>query len=285
MLAFQLKSVECGSGATPVPVRVAVAGELVALLTNETDPDAAPLEPGVNVSVTCLLPPAAIAAGSVSPVTLKPDPAGFAAETVTEPVPVFDRVTVCVALVPTTTFPKETVAGAALSRKVGAAVAVPDNVTTGGVFGALLVTVSDPLKVPVAVGANLMLRLALWPAGIEIGNVAPTRLNDAPATVAFVTDMAVPPVFETCTVNVDVVFTTMLPKLSAVGDNVICAGAAVTVTVAEADFVLSATLVAFTVKEPADAGAVYRPEAETVPPVAVHATAVFVEPVTVAVNC
>ena len=62
-------------------------------------------------------------------------------------------------------------------------------------------------------------------------------------------------------------------------------GAAVTVTVAEADFVLSATLVAFTVKEPADAGAVYRPEAETVPPVAVHVTAVFVEPVTVAVNC
>ena len=62
-------------------------------------------------------------------------------------------------------------------------------------------------------------------------------------------------------------------------------GAAVTVTVAEAFFVVSAALVAVTVNVPADAGAVYKPPAVMVPPVAVHATAVFVLPVTVAVNC
>jgi hypothetical protein len=33
------------------------------------------------------------------------------------------------------------------------------------------------------------------------------------------------------------------------------------------------------------AGAVYNPEEEIVPPVAVHVTAVLLEPVTVAVNC
>jgi len=62
-------------------------------------------------------------------------------------------------------------------------------------------------------------------------------------------------------------------------------GGALTVTVAEADFVLSATLVARTLKVPAVAGAVYRPAGEIVPPVADHVTAVLVVPVIVAVNC
>ena len=59
----------------------------------------------------------------------------------------------------------------------------------------------------------------------------------------------------------------------------------VTVTVAEADFVVSATLVAVTVYVPAVAGAVYRPAVVIVPPVALHVTLVLVVPVTVAVNC
>lgn len=96
-------------------------------------------------------------------------------------------------------------------------------------------------------GANLTLRFTDWPAATEIGNVAPIRLKPVPVTVAFVTDMAVPPVFETLRVSVDVVPATILPKLSEVGDSVICAGEAATVTVADADFEVSATLVAFTV--------------------------------------
>jgi hypothetical protein len=62
-------------------------------------------------------------------------------------------------------------------------------------------------------------------------------------------------------------------------------GTAVTVTVAEAFLVVSATLVAVTVNVPAEPGAVYNPLALMVPPVAAHVTAVFVLPVTVAVNC
>lgn len=42
-------------------------------------------------------------------------------------------------------------------------------------------------------------------------------------------------------------FVAILPKLNAVGDTAICAAAVVTVTLAEADFVVSAELVAFTV--------------------------------------
>jgi len=62
-------------------------------------------------------------------------------------------------------------------------------------------------------------------------------------------------------------------------------GAEFTVTAAVADLVMSATEVAFTEKLPAVAPAVKRPAVEIVPPVAVHVTAVFVLPVTVAVNC
>jgi hypothetical protein len=65
-------------------------------------------------------------------------------------------------------------------------------------------------------------------------------------------------------------------------------GGAVTVIVAVADLVPSATLVALTVKLPAALGAVYRPAALTVPPLAsttVQVTEVLAFPVTVAPNC
>jgi hypothetical protein len=60
---------------------------------------------------------------------------------------------------------------------------------------------------------------------------------------------------------------------------------AVTVTVADADLLLSATLVPRTVYVPAVAGAVYSPPVEMVPAVALQVTAVLVVPVSVAVNC
>ena len=56
-----------------------------------------------------------------------------------------------------------------------------------------------------------------------------------------------PPVFETFKVCVELVFAAMLPKLREVGETAICAGVDVTVTLADADFVPSAALVAFTV--------------------------------------
>src|ERR1700739_201487 len=62
------------------------------------------------------------------------------------------------------------------------------------------------------------------------------------------------------------------------------AGAA-TVTVAAADFVTSAALIAVTIKVPAVAGAVYRPLDEMLPPLADQVTLVMLEPVTVAMNC
>ena len=58
-----------------------------------------------------------------------------------------------------------------------------------------------------------------------------------------------------------------------------------TVTVAVSDLLLSAWLVAVTVKVPAEPGAVYIPVEETAPPLAVQLTAVLLVPVTLTVNC
>ena len=58
-----------------------------------------------------------------------------------------------------------------------------------------------------------------------------------------------------------------------------------TVTAADADLVVSATLVAVTVKVPVEFGAVNSPAVLMVPPVVLHVTAVSELPVTVAANC
>jgi hypothetical protein len=102
--------------------------------------------------------------------------------------------------------------------------------------------------------------------------------------------LTVPPVADQVTavfvVPVTVAVNCCVPPVSNEAEvGLIVTATAVTVTVAEADLVVSATLVAVTVYVPAVPGAVYRPLVLTVPPVADQVTAVFVLPVTVAVNC
>ena len=110
-------------------------------------------------------------------------------------------------------------------------------------------------------------------------------LNPLPLTAAFVTERFEPPVFVIFSACVLLVLAEMLPKLIDVGETVICAGVELTVTLAIADFVASAVLVAFTVYVPAELGAVNSPKFETDPPLADQVTPVLLEPVTVAVNC
>jgi hypothetical protein len=51
LLAFHAKLTLWTGAAVPVPVRAAALGELEAVLAKETDADAAPVAPGVNVTV------------------------------------------------------------------------------------------------------------------------------------------------------------------------------------------------------------------------------------------
>jgi hypothetical protein len=102
--------------------------------------------------------------------------------------------------------------------------------------------------------------------------------------------LTVPPVADQVTavfvVPVTVAVNCCVPPVSNEAEvGLIVTATAVTVTVAEADLVVSAALVAVTVYVPAVLGAVYRPLVLTVPPVADQVTAVFALPVTVAVNC
>lgn len=91
--------------AVPVPETVTVAGELLALLTNETDPDTAPVVVGANVTFAVTLAPAATVVPALTPVTLIPAPEVFTAEIVAVALPEFVSVTEFEELLLTTTFP------------------------------------------------------------------------------------------------------------------------------------------------------------------------------------
>src|SRR5216684_570067 len=125
--------------------------------------------------------------------------------------------------------------------------------------------VAVTVSVPAEFGAVYSpLELMVPPLAIQV-----TTVFELPVTVAV--NCCVAPVWRLAEAGLIVIDTT--------------GGVVVTVTAAEAFFVVSATLVAVTVNVPADAVAVYNPPAVMVPPVAVHVTDVFVLPVTVAVNC
>ncbi len=79
---------------TPVPESETTAGELVAVLTTETLPEALPAEVGAKLAVKLVLWPAVSVRGSESPLMLNPAPVTVACETVTLPVPVLVRVKV-----------------------------------------------------------------------------------------------------------------------------------------------------------------------------------------------
>jgi hypothetical protein len=132
-----------------------------------------------------------------------------------------------------------------LSRNVGGALAVPVRLTAGAVFEALLVNVTLPVYVPEACGANCTVTLVDAPVATVNGNAGDVTLNTAPLTVACDTVRFAFPVLLTITACDDVVVAGMLLNVIEVGETPITAP--VTVTVAEADFVVSATLVALTV--------------------------------------
>jgi len=96
---------------TPVPDSAISAVVLDPLMVSEIWPLTAPGVVGANLTPKELLWPGARSNGSVSPVMLKPVPVTFACEIVIEVAPEFCRVSVWVALAPSTTVPKLKLAG------------------------------------------------------------------------------------------------------------------------------------------------------------------------------
>ena len=125
-LGCQFNVTVCCTGAVPEPLSATVAGEFVALLTNETLPEAAPLLAGAKTTFAVLLAPTASVNGKVTPLTLKPDPDPviLADETATAELPVLLSVTAWLADPPTSTDPNATEVGEADKSTVTGALMV-----------------------------------------------------------------------------------------------------------------------------------------------------------------
>ncbi len=200
--------------ATPVPDSVTVAGELVAVLTTETLPEALPVTVGAKLAVKLVLWPAVSVRGSESPLMLNPVPVAVACEIVTLPVPLLVSVTVWLLLLPTVTFPKLRLVGVAPSRSV---TPVPENETTAGELVAVLTTETLPEVLPVMVGAKVAVKLVLWPEVSVRGSESPLMLNPLPVTVACETVTLPVPLLVRVTVPLLLLLTVTFPKLRLSG--------------------------------------------------------------------
>jgi hypothetical protein len=137
---------------TPVPVRLTVNGEGLALLTIEMLPEAVPVAAGWNVTVKLVLPPAATVTGAVNPAMLKPVPLTVACEIARSALPVFESFTVWVADVLTVRLPKLIAVGAAVMAGVDSVTPVPVRLTVTGAVVALLLIEMLAEAVPVVMG-------------------------------------------------------------------------------------------------------------------------------------
>jgi len=99
----------------PVPFRAIVSSDPGASLVIKILPLATPADAGANVALNVVLCPALIVNGVAKPLILKAVPEEPAWEIVTPLVPEFVSVIVCDALLPTSTLPKPTLAGLAVS--------------------------------------------------------------------------------------------------------------------------------------------------------------------------
>ena len=126
-----------------MPESAIIRGELAALLTTVMLPARLPVVAGENPTRKDVDWPAARLKGSPIPALVNPAPLSVICEIETLEFPVFEIVTVCVALVPAVTLPKLNDAGETESWRF-VEMPVPASGTTIGEFGALLISVTLP---------------------------------------------------------------------------------------------------------------------------------------------
>ena len=136
--------------------------------------------------------PAVRVSPELTPLTVKPEPVTFTADIVTLEFPVFVKAALKSLLLPTLTLPKLRLDVLKLSSCVPAT-PVPLNAITSGELGALLVSETEPLTLPAALGVKTALNVTFEPVGIVTGALRPVMLKPAPVTVAReITTLAVP---------------------------------------------------------------------------------------------
>jgi hypothetical protein len=135
-----------------------VAGEFEALLTMDRDAEAAPLAPGVNVTLKFADCPAASVTGSEIPDSENSPLLRLADEMFTD-APLAVRIPLRVELDPSSTFPKLRLVGD--TAKVPVAVPVPESAMPRDEFDAFDVTDKLPLAAPAAVGVKIASNVTL----------------------------------------------------------------------------------------------------------------------------
>jgi hypothetical protein len=174
------------------------------LLANEAEADAAPVAPGVNVTVNPAGWLGVTVTGNETPLIENSE--GFAPLSDTEDTvtlaPLAVRVPLAVPLVPTTTLPTAIVMGLTLKVPGAGAVPVPLNATARLGFEAFDVTEILPLKVFADGGVNVTLSGTLCPGLSVKGVEIPDKLNPVPLTAAAEIVALTPPVFITVSVCV-----------------------------------------------------------------------------------
>jgi hypothetical protein len=152
----------------PVPESATVVGELVALLLMVSDPVRDPDALGRNTTETVQDDPAET---EVQPLVWVKSPEVLTAETVAVAVPVLEIVTDWAAdAAPTVVEANDSDVGFADSVAVDA-FAVPESATVVGLLVALLLTVTAPVRVPLAVGRKTTETAQLAPAAIAVPQV------------------------------------------------------------------------------------------------------------------
>ena len=170
-------------GCTPVPLREITEGELVAVLTTVTLPETLPAEVGAKLTLRLADCPAARLRGSVIPLALYPAPLALICEMETVELPVLEIVTLWAAVEPVARLPKLREVGVVESWSA-VETPVPARGITRDEFGALLMSVMLPEKLPAEAGAKPMLNAEEPPGAIESGSASPEEVKPVPAREA-----------------------------------------------------------------------------------------------------
>ena len=139
-----------------------------------------------------------------------------AAEMLSVALPVFVSVTVWVELLPTLMLLNATGDGLTV---IVACVAEPDplRLMTSGDPGALLVIDTLPLLFPALVGANVTVKLVVWPGVRLAGAVQPVNVKPVPVMLCAVIETAAVPVFVNVTGTEALAPLITAPKLMLAG--------------------------------------------------------------------
>ena len=157
----------------PVPDKLIVVGELVALLVMATfEPLTAPGVVGANVTIRFADCPGVSTVPFEMPLALNPAPVTVTLEIVIFEFPLLVSDVVKEELLPSFTFPKLKVVGFAPSDKV-AAVPVPDRLITSGEGVPFVVSVMLPLTTVAEEGVKSALNVVFPPAAIVVDVESP----------------------------------------------------------------------------------------------------------------